>query len=228
MTPDIFSKGMAMLRVSFPQSKFQADDLTMDVWFESLRDLTDNDFIVAVKDAVQNNKFFPSIAELREKAVGLSTQDIEGKALQAWQKVKLGVRRAGYMQSVKFDDPIIHSVVYMMGGWKKFCSMEEDDERFFRPQFLKSYISFSRLHAGGKLPLIPYLAGEAEIQNIARGNDSINEKPIEITDDTVRKSLEYTPPSLISLPEQPEDLLPLEEVQELVGALISKITQREL
>lgn len=228
MKADVFSKGMAMLRVSYPQSKIQADSLTMDVWFEALKDLADDDYIFAIKSCVQNNKFFPSIAEIREKATGASQQDIEGNALNAWQKVKIGIRRAGYMRSVKFDDQIIHNVLQIMGGWKNFCWFDEEEERFYRPQFLKSYAACSRLQAQGKLQNIPYLPGEAETHNLGHGHTQGVESPMEITDETVRQSLEYNPPLRKALPENPADVFPPDEAKGIIKSLINMITEREV
>lgn len=159
--------------------------------------------------------------------IALFAEDIEAKALTAWQKVKLGIRRAGYMHSVKFDDPVIHNVLSGMGGWKNFCSLEEEDERFYRPQFLKAYAAFSRLEAQGRLQVIPYLPGEAEIHNTGHGQEKHVRQPMEITDETVKQALEYCPPQMTALPERPVDIMPPDEAKGKIKALIGKITKTE-
>ncbi len=97
-------------------------------------------------------------------------EDGEVLALKAWEKVQKGIHQAGYMNSVKFDDPVIHSVIKIVfGGWVNFCSLREDEARFYRPQFLKAYKSMRDAHAQGKMEVIDYLPGSAEIDNGARG-----------------------------------------------------------
>ena len=97
-------------------------------------------------------------------------EDGEVLALKAWEKVKKGIHRAGYMNSVKFDDPVIHSVISILfGGWVKFCSMDENEERFYRPQFLKTYKTMRDAHAQGKMEIIEYLPGTSEICNSSKG-----------------------------------------------------------
>ena len=110
--------------------------------------------------------------------------DIETQALQAWDKVKKGIHKAGYMNSVKFDDPVIHNAIKVVfGGWKKLCDAKEADEKFYRPQFLKAYAMFAQAKQQGKLEPIEYLPGEAELHNSARG-------------------LKYDPPVEIGAPER--------------------------
>ena len=46
----------------------------------------------------------------------------EAKALAAWSKVEKTIRRIGRYDSVMFDDPVIHQVIYDMGGWTNLCN----------------------------------------------------------------------------------------------------------
>ena len=151
------------------------------------------------------------------------TVDAETEALKAWNKARYGIRKAGYMNSVKFDDPVIHNVIHSFGGWKKFCSLDEREERFFRPQFLKAYALFVKSKQQNKLPKIPYLPGEAEISNTGRGLKY--EPPVFVDDKTMAKALDYQQPPA-ELPEKPEDIIPPEEAKANLKALISNLTQK--
>lgn len=222
----IFAMGIAVLKASFPNSKVTTDDCTMDVWYELLSDLDTQQFQEGIKQVVKNSRFFPSIAEIRETSLGTGQQSTEAKALQAWQKVKIGVRRAGYMNSVKFDDPVVHNVLAGMGGWKKFCSLPEEDERFYRPQFLKSYAAFSRLEAQGRLRQIPYLPGEAEIYNQGHGLDQHVRPPLAITDKTVIAARKYTPTTMAELPEKPGEVMSSTEAKVEVKVLVDSLVQK--
>ena len=59
---------MAILRASYPQSRIEFDDNFRTVWYEALKDMGDQDFVLAIKDILHGSKFFPSIAEIWEGA----------------------------------------------------------------------------------------------------------------------------------------------------------------
>ena len=76
--------------------------------------------------------------------------------------------KAGQYQSVKFDDPVVHSVLQLMGGWGAVCRLEgHDDEKWQRIDFEKTY---KALQGSGK-EHPQYLPGAAEVQNSAKGFD---------------------------------------------------------
>ncbi len=61
------------------------------------------------------------------------------QATQAWTKVLRANKRIGAYTTVVFDDPIIHAVIYDMGGWIKLCEMKEADTPFRAREFEKRY-----------------------------------------------------------------------------------------
>jgi len=219
---------MAILRAAFPQSRAELDNReTIGVWYEMFKDLPEEKYIAGITTiAKTSTKLFPSIAEIREAALETGKQDIEFKTLQAWQKVKLAFRRAGYMNSVKFDDPVIHNTIMTFGGWRNLCRQEEEDERFTRPQFLKAYAVFFRLQAQGRLQEIPYLPGEAEIHNSCSGHEKHVKKPMLISDEVVRQSLDYKPGLQTALPEKPANVIPLTEVRIKLRTLVDSLMQK--
>lgn len=62
-----------------------------------------------------------------------------GQALRAWSKVMEAVRRVGVYRTVIFDDPIIHRVIWEMGGWQTICAMQMKDQSFKAREFEKRY-----------------------------------------------------------------------------------------
>jgi hypothetical protein len=77
-----------------------------------------------------------------------------------------GIREAGYVRSVKFDDQIIHSVIHSLGGWVRLCQLPDETElKFYRIAFLKGYQSMKRLQLENRLPMVEYLPGTTEIEN---------------------------------------------------------------
>jgi len=116
-------------------------------------------------------------------------EDGETMALKAWGKAKKGIYQAGYMNSIKFDDPVIHSVIRIVfGGWVKFCSLQEDEARFYRPQFLRAYKSLQDAHSQGKMEVLDYLPGSAEIDNGSQGLSYA--PPVAISDVIVKQGIE--------------------------------------
>jgi len=195
------------------------------IYWKILREYMAEDVFNAFDQLLKQPKLlkFPVPGDL----IILFSESDESKALQAWQKVKLAFRRAGYMNSVKFDDPVIHNTIMTLGGWRNLCSQEEEDERFTRPQFLKAYAAFSRLRAQGRLQEIPYLPGEAEIYNSCSGHEKHVKKPMLISDEVVRQSLDYKPGPQTALPEKPDDVIPPAEVRIKLRTLVDSLTQKE-
>ncbi len=98
---------------------------------------------------VENGKFMPKSAHLIEyiekmSVRGLMGQRIEEAALNAWDAVMQAVRTQGRYSDVRFDDPIIHAVIKVMGGWLHFCNIELKDREWEQRQFEKRYLLLAR------------------------------------------------------------------------------------
>ncbi len=182
MNRETFSRGLAVLRGAYPQSRADlTSDSTIDVWFAVLGDLDGDMFLTGIKKIVQTQKFMPSIAEIREQVLGTTTNNLEAQALQAWAKVQYAIRKAGSYRSVVFDDPVIHHAISIQGGWRHLCSEITDDEmKFYRPQWLKAYQAFAKKQTEGALPAPPPLTGIIEIENQILAPEHIPE-PMMIT-----------------------------------------------
>lgn len=89
----------------------------------------------------------------------------EDRCYAAWAKLREGIRRVGHMDSVAFDDPIIHAVVRDMGGWREVCSWDDRERPFKRHEFDRAY----KRYIGHEFDHPPRLAGQAEVSNIAEG-----------------------------------------------------------
>lgn len=131
-------------------------------YFAALSDLSIEDIKLAANQIARTATFFPKPVDFRNAIAG----DLDTKAVMAWEKVMKAKSRVGYDTSVKFDDPVIHSVVSMMGGWVSVCRMEEfDSEKWQRIEFEKSYKALSKTNMNHP----EYLLGESDVENKARG-----------------------------------------------------------
>ena len=97
-------------------------------------------------------QFMPKPADLIRVIAG-SDQEA---ALVAWAKVGRAARSVGD-EDVVFDDPLIHRVIYDMGGWTVFGRTNERDWPFVRKDFQNLYCGYRRV---GEVPQYPaVLAG---------------------------------------------------------------------
>jgi len=114
---------------------------SLNVWWESMKIYS----VDAVSQALNRHcmnpdsgQFMPKPADVVKMLQG-STQDA---ALAAWAKVDSAVRRVGTYVDVVFDDPIIHRVIYDMGGWIALGTKNESDWPFVAKEFENRYRGF--------------------------------------------------------------------------------------
>jgi len=111
-------------------------DPLKDIYWEALKPYLDGDCEEAFKKSVSSCKFFPKPAELIEFMGNVSGGD---QAALAWTEVDKAVRTVGNYSSVKFSDPVIHSVIQAMGGWHDLCQCSNEEFKWKRIEFEKLY-----------------------------------------------------------------------------------------
>ncbi|NPU82986.1 MAG: hypothetical protein HPY65_00750 [Syntrophaceae bacterium] len=141
----------------------QLTPLLHSLYWKALEPFSDEDCERAFKDLIFTSKFFPKPVEFVELLQGKK----EDQATRAWIKVVEAVRRIGSYSSVRFDDPVIHSVFKFWGGWGVTATWKDADLKWKGLEFEKLYRVMS---AGGNHP--EYLPGSHEIENGARGYDA--------------------------------------------------------
>lgn len=135
--------------------------LLTDLYWKVLGPFTDEQCEKAFKELIYSSKFFPKPVDFIEVLRGKN----ENRATEAWLIVLESVRRIGNYQSVKFNDPVIHSVVQAMGGWPQLCTMEMAEEKWKQKEFERLYEVI--LEQEGKHP--DYLPGTHEMENFRTG-----------------------------------------------------------
>lgn len=86
----------------------------------------------------KGHRFFPKPSELAALILGSDTD----QALRAWSKVLRAIRGVGAYRTVVFDDPLIHIVIWDMGGWQALCTMLVQDEPFRAKEFERRYVGY--------------------------------------------------------------------------------------
>lgn len=96
----------------------QATDALLDIYYQALSDLTDEQFSIAIAAVIRGKKFnkLPLPGEIRDDFGGGKSA-----ALLALDKAEKAIEKHGSYVAVVFDDPIIHMVIRSMGGWPQFC-----------------------------------------------------------------------------------------------------------
>lgn len=154
----ILLEGLKIIKAAEIPGYKEFDKHKIKIWQDLLSDLTDNKYMEAINRCARECKFFPSIAEIREKAGG--NQD---RALLAWLKAEKAAYAHGMYQSVKFPNAIIHSVIQAMGGWEAFNQITESELTWKKREFIELYNNLK-----GKEDHPDHLVGFIERENMGR------------------------------------------------------------
>ena len=152
-----FAEVMVILSSSYPNFKFTKD--TVRVYKMMLNDIPLEYLQAGALKHATENKFFPSVAELRDAAfsVMLNKPGIPS-AFEAWQEAIEHCRRGDY---TGYSHPLIEKAVDIIGipYWQ---SMLDDQEMATRAQFIKVYESlFNRAEEDVKrLPAVTEKMGK--------------------------------------------------------------------
>ena len=138
-----------------------ADEFKTELYFRALQRFDIQDVVRGIDKAVTRCRFFPKPVELIELIEGNADDIAEVEAV----KVIEAVKRVGSWQSVAFDNPVTAAVVQQgFGGWVKLCSeMNAKEEKWFRKDFCRLYVSFTRQN----IQYTGILAGQAAVSNSA-------------------------------------------------------------
>ena len=161
-----FATIMATLAELFDNGK-DVSETKMELYWACLEEYT----IEAVQRAVTTiikGRIYPGLpkpAEIREAINGLD----EDVALKAWILVKHAMVHVGSYQSLRFIDPVVHSVVNLMGGWIKLCDTPSSELTWKQKEFERLYRVMSKQK--GKHP--DRLCGRVELENGAYYSDHV-------------------------------------------------------
>jgi len=133
-----------------------------EIYYKALEEFSIEDVEQAVVRTIKTRTFssFPKPGEIRKEIEG----DEEERALKAWVKVEWAVRHVGPYPSVKFDDPVIHSVIENMGGWVDFQEPGVFHPVWTQKEFIAHYRAIARSTNHPE-----HLEGIIEMGNATRG-----------------------------------------------------------
>ena len=112
-------------------------DMALEIYFDAFREFTYEQFCQGFQEVIKTHKYknMPNPAEIIEAIEGGKNV----KALSAWDKVIIDIRKRGRLQGGTFDSPAITQAVSLCGGWEKICDTEEKNIQFIKKEFLEAY-----------------------------------------------------------------------------------------
>jgi hypothetical protein len=135
--------------------------ILIDLYWKVLEPFTDEQCEKAFQEVIISSRFFPKPVDMIELIHGKRDHE----STRAWLSAYDAICRVGNYSSVKFRDPVIHSVIGSMGGWPTFCSMTTDEAKWKQKEFERIYQVISERE--GRHP--EYLPGTTELVNSANG-----------------------------------------------------------
>lgn len=118
-----FAELMTALGISFNRN---IDKKFLNVYYEFLKDIEIDVLKKAIGRIITINKFFPSIAEIREVATTIGTKNLQLNAEEEWQNVLNAIRNFDVYDGEKAIatlKPYTAKIVKMI-GWYRLCMSE--------------------------------------------------------------------------------------------------------
>ena len=124
-----------VLAAAYPRFTLRKE--TIEVYARCLADLPDAVLEAAAKDCIARSRFFPTVAELREAAHGI-THAGEETAYEAWEQVMRSFRMCDKCPS--FRNPRTNKALDGIGGWRLVGL--SDNTVADRARFIQAYNSY--------------------------------------------------------------------------------------
>ena len=123
------------------------DKVTLQIWFQALQDMTDDQLNTATAFIVRNDEWFPTMARIR-KVAGFSLETEKGSVSLAesqWEIFRTAFGHIGYRAMSEkwlnggqvFEDCITDAVAKTMA--KDFAMASLDESGNWRSRFIKAY-----------------------------------------------------------------------------------------
>ena len=167
MTPnDNLRKTLAIVGLA-EMTRHTISETAIRMYVQAADQVPADAFEAAILQWSKRNKFFPAPAEIIELC-GMGETSHADRAVLAFSAFEQAVVDVGGYKSPDFDDQTINATVRNLGGWSRACEMPcSEFDKFYRPQFLKTYEVLSRTGIGEEAG--NRLVGEFERSNSVLG-----------------------------------------------------------
>lgn len=136
---------ITLLKMTYPNSlrDYGENELKMmiEVWYNDFKDTKKEDFIKAINDIRYTSKYFPSIADIKEKVAKTSVNlpDAEDE----WQDVLRAVRQYGSWnekEALESLEPYTRKIVQYI-GFNRICMATPEEQTWNKKEFIGEYNS---------------------------------------------------------------------------------------
>lgn len=127
---------------AYPSSKIAPTSDTVNLWTNMLKDIPDEILIEAVNNYIAENKYAPTIADIRASCVDMVAKaNGELTADEAWGLVLKAIGKFGYVDPKGALEwlPDDVSAIADNIGWRNICETKESEVTGVRGQFMKSF-----------------------------------------------------------------------------------------
>ena len=115
------------------------DDVSVSVWYFTLRRLTMEQFLTGV-DRYNYERSKEQLTPQLIIELSGAVETRENAALEAWQEAIDAVRIVGSYRSPAFSNPTTSHVIQSLGGWDWFCDQKPEQLReWVRGRFLRTF-----------------------------------------------------------------------------------------
>lgn len=128
MTKSEFARIAAAMKTYYPREALLPNDMAMELWYFQLSDISYRVAEAALNKWVANNRWSPSIADLREISQGILYGDLPDWG-ESWRKTQDAIRRFGYYQedeALASLDDLTRDVVERL-GFRNLCLSENHE-----------------------------------------------------------------------------------------------------
>lgn len=156
-----FAELMFLLGEAFDK---EPSETKVELFFNALKDVSIETITQACAAIVKTRTItgtFPLVSEILEAVKG-GSDSLETRTAVAWDKVIYALERHGHLDTLIFDDPVIHAIIKSWGGWLKWSQeITNDQMKWARKDFAVLYKAYAAL----TLPAPEPMEGEIALSN---------------------------------------------------------------
>lgn len=137
MKAEDFAKSMIFLNNAYRQ---EMNNTQVSVWYNFFRDVPLDKFNLAIVRIIEKEKYFPSVATIRQELAMIDNPHLQLDAAEEWEKVIKAISRYGSYradEAMQEFNPVTAAVVKRLGGFTSIC--QSDDIEWRRKSFMSIF-----------------------------------------------------------------------------------------
>ena len=143
MTIEEFVKGMKVLLTIY-NKEFDQD--TIKVWYGFFKEVSLNDFMIAVKRIGEKETFFPSVARLKSEISTYTNPEFQLDVDEEWNEVRYCIRTYGPYkeeEAMKYLKPFTRKIVEGM-DYQRLMSVPTAEMQYEYNRFKTAFMGYSK------------------------------------------------------------------------------------